>query len=146
MASACSGSDCQSFLLDVVEVVRGRSRKSTEVVFQQRAGRVGKSLLETVHQLCVGKQVTAAAGKIMEAVGEVHLLLTLLHAGGCDSIVLITEQGIWDKTAKQGMEDQRPSHWQASWVVGSGINDIGVCILRLFYEIYSKCPGCHAFT
>lgn len=82
----------------------------------------------------------------MEAFGEVHLRITLLHVGGRNSIVLVTEQVIRDKTAKQGMYGERPSHWQASWVLSAGINDIGVFRLPGFDDKESECPGYQYFT
>lgn len=60
----------------------------------------------------------------MEAFSEFHLRLTLLDASLSKSIVLVTEQVIREKTVKHGMDDERPSYWQTSWVVGAGMNEV----------------------
>lgn len=60
--------------------------------------------------------------------------------------MLVTEQVIGDRTAKQGMDDERPSHRQTSWVVGSRMNDIFLCRFHGFGEKESECPGRQALT
>ena len=100
LASACRNTSRNCVLFHAVQNMTGRGGKSTKVVLPERTGGVWETLLEAVHQLGVGEHVAAAARHIVDAFGEVHLVLTLLHPRRGHGIVLGAEQVVRDEAAE----------------------------------------------
>lgn len=66
----------------------------------------------------------------MESFSKVHIGFTLLDSCSGHGVVLVAEHFVRDETAKETLFDERQGHRKVGWVLGSGVNDVGVRRLR----------------
>lgn len=104
--------------------MNSRSQKSTTVVLEERAGCIGDSLPEAVHQIGVGEHVSATAGHFMKACCEVHLGFNLLDTCEGYHIVLVTGLLVHGEVAQHRVKDENPSQCEACLVVVAGVNEV----------------------